>query len=209
MEVATRKSQPLIHTAPPAEPVERKLTIEKFADGPFTCLKFVGTIDESFDGKKIGKTVEAEWLVLDLGGVKKISSFGIRQWVDFIATIGPRLAGIYFVECAPKVVDQFNMVANFGGAGHLVSFYAPYRCDYCSLIHFSMAPYSVRRLSTWSRYSDAKFAFVAVRRSPPEPFTHSTRVASPVSGSFTVILEDVLPPPVFVMRASAPRMFER
>ena len=23
------------------------------------------------------------------------------------------------------------MVANFGGTGHLVSFYAPYRCDYC------------------------------------------------------------------------------
>ena len=88
MEVATRKSQPLIPTAPPAEPVERKLTIEKFADGPFTCLKFVGTIDESFDGKKIGKTIEADWLVLDLGGVKKISSFGIREWVDFISNVG-------------------------------------------------------------------------------------------------------------------------
>src|SRR4051812_35964721 len=69
--------------------------------------------------------------------------------------------------------------------------------------------YTVRRFSTWSRYSDAKFALVAVRRSPPEPFTHSTRVVSPVSGSLTEILADVLPPPVFVMRASAPRMFDR
>ena len=41
------------------------------------------------------------------------------------------MQSLWFVECAPKVVDQFNMVANFGGTGHLVSFYAPYRCDYC------------------------------------------------------------------------------
>jgi hypothetical protein len=48
-----------------------------------------------------------------------------------------------------------------------------------------------------------------VRRSPPEPFTQSTRVVAPVRGSFTSSLDDVLPPPVFVMRASAPRMLER
>ena len=30
-----------------------------------------------------------------------------------------------------EVVDQFNMVANFGGAGYIVSFYAPYRCETC------------------------------------------------------------------------------
>ena len=45
--------------------------------------------------------------------------------------------------------------------------------------------------------------------SPPEPFTHSTSTVSPVSGSLTVILDDVLPPPVFVIRASAPRMLDR
>ncbi|HEX5062029.1 MAG TPA: hypothetical protein VFV99_21820, partial [Kofleriaceae bacterium] len=33
--------------------------------------------------------------------------------------------------CAPKVVDQLNMVANFAGGGRVFSFYAPFRCDYC------------------------------------------------------------------------------
>ena len=51
--------------------------------------------------------------------------------VDFIGAMAPRLGGIYYVECSPKVVDQFNMVANFGGSGFIVSFYAPYRCDTC------------------------------------------------------------------------------
>ena len=130
MEVATRKSQPIIAAGqPPA--VERKLTIEKFADGPITCLKFVGTIDETFDGKKIAKTVECETLVLDLGGVKKISSFGIREWVDFMTTASKQWKQLILIECASKVVDQLNMVANFAGGGRVFSFYAPFRCDYC------------------------------------------------------------------------------
>ncbi|HSD86316.1 MAG TPA: hypothetical protein VLB44_02335, partial [Kofleriaceae bacterium] len=77
--VAPRKSQPLIQPKMDAAgsdaPAAPKLTIEKFADGGIACLKFNGTIDESFEGKKIGRSIQADQLVLDLGGVKKISSF--------------------------------------------------------------------------------------------------------------------------------------
>src|SRR6187551_1841838 len=62
-----------------------KLQIEKFADGNISCLKFNGMIDESFEGKKIAQSIKCDTLVLDLGGVKKISSFGIREWVDFMS----------------------------------------------------------------------------------------------------------------------------
>ncbi|MEP6859552.1 MAG: hypothetical protein ABJE66_02970 [Deltaproteobacteria bacterium] len=129
MEAAPRSSQNRI-SQPPVAP-ESKLTIEKFADGPIACLKFVGMIDESFDGKKIAKTVQCEWLILDLGGVKKISSFGIREWVDFMASASKQAKSIVLIEAAPKVVDQLNMVANFAGSGRVYSFYAPFRCDYC------------------------------------------------------------------------------
>jgi anti-anti-sigma regulatory factor len=108
-----------------------KLQIEKFADGGIACLKFNGTIDESFEGKKIARSIQAETLVLDLGGVKKISSFGIREWVDFVTTAVKQVKHMVLIECAPKVVDQLNMVANFHGGGRVFSFYAPFRCDYC------------------------------------------------------------------------------
>ncbi len=110
---------------------EPKLKIDKFADGPVTCLKFIGTIDEQFDGKKIAATLKGGTLVLDLAEISKISSFGIREWVDFITNVGKVVDSIYLIECAPKVVDQLNMVANFAGKGRVFSFYAPYRCDYC------------------------------------------------------------------------------
>jgi anti-anti-sigma regulatory factor len=120
---------------PPATGAEPKLSIEKFADGPITLLKFSGTIDEAFDGKKLANSVDSEALVLDLGGVKKISSFGIREWVDFITAVGVRAKQIVLIECSPKVVDQLNMVANFAGSGRVFSFYAPFRCDYCDSEH--------------------------------------------------------------------------
>jgi anti-anti-sigma regulatory factor len=108
-----------------------KLVIEKFADGGVACIKFVGTIDESFEGKKLGATAAADTLVLDLGGVKKISSFGIREWVDFVTTAARHARQLVLIECTPKVIDQLNMVANFAGGGRVFSFYAPFRCDYC------------------------------------------------------------------------------
>jgi anti-anti-sigma regulatory factor len=113
--------------------LEPKLHIDKIADGAVTCLKLSGTIDESFEGKRLGTTVRAGTLVLDLADVRKISSFGIREWVDFVGTVGERVTALYFVECAPKIVDQLNMVMNFAGKGHVLSFYAPYRCDYCDV----------------------------------------------------------------------------
>jgi len=110
---------------------QAKLRIEKFSDGGITCLKLAGTIDEQFEGKKIGAGVKGGTLILELAEIDRISSFGIREWVDFVTAVSAKVESLWFVECAPKVVDQFNMVANFGGTGHLVSFYAPYRCDYC------------------------------------------------------------------------------
>lgn len=108
-----------------------RLAIERFTDGRLTCLKLAGTIDESFDGKRLAATVDAATLVLDLGEIRKISSFGIREWVDFIGAVAARGRAIYLVECAPKVVDQLNMVGNFASPGRVYSFYLPYHCDYC------------------------------------------------------------------------------
>jgi hypothetical protein len=112
-------------------PPPPKLAIDKFADGGIVCLRLSGTIDESFEGKKLAETVKAPTLVLDLGDIRKVSSFGIREWVDFINGVGKHSERIVLVECAPKIVDQLNMVANFAGNGRVYSFYAPYHCDYC------------------------------------------------------------------------------
>lgn len=110
------------------------LSIDKFIEGSITCLRFQGTIDESFDGKRLASTVKASTLILDMGQVRKISSFGIREWSDFVKACERSVDSIIAIECTPKVVDQLNMVSQFlGSKGMVFSFYAPYRCDYCDV----------------------------------------------------------------------------
>lgn len=114
-----------------ADGAPSKLTIDTFTEGPITCLRLSGIIDENFDGKRLAATVKGRTVVLHLGEIRRISSFGIREWIDFINGVARNTADIIFVACAPKVIDQLNMVANFIGPGRVFSLYAPYRCDFC------------------------------------------------------------------------------
>jgi eukaryotic-like serine/threonine-protein kinase len=109
---------------------EAKLQIHKSNQGEITFLRFVGNIDENFDGAGLAKGLGGQ-LIVSLAEVRRITSFGIRNWVEFISKAGEACAAVYLVECAPRIVDQLNMVANFAGRGVVVSFYAPFRCDHC------------------------------------------------------------------------------
>jgi len=80
----------------------------------------------------------------------------------------------------------------------------------CVLIPFGVrAAYTDFSCSSFASDSDEKNSRPAVRRSPPEPLTHRTCSDLPVSASFSTILLEVLPPPVFVTRWSSPSLFER
>jgi hypothetical protein len=99
-----------------------------------TVLQFAGTIDESFDANGISTGLR-DHLVIALADVGRITSFGIRNWLEFIGRASASCSSIWFVECAPRIIDQFNMVANFGGRGTIVSFFAAQRCLYCGAEH--------------------------------------------------------------------------
>ena len=118
----------------PAAGASGNLSIDSFIEGSITCLRFQGTIDESFDGRRLAAGLKATTLILDMGAVRKISSFGIREWTDFIKTCERSVDTLIAIECTPKVVDQLNMVSQFlGTKGRVFSLYAPYRCDYCDI----------------------------------------------------------------------------
>ena len=71
----------------------------------------------------------------------------------------------------------------------------------CDLIPRSArAAYTDFSCSSVAMESDEKNSRPAVRKSPPEPFTHSTRSNLPVSASRSSTLLDVFPPPVLVTR---------
>lgn len=110
------------------------LSIARLVEGQVTCLRFAGVINESFSGRQLASGIKAQTLVLEFSEVKRISSFGLREWSNFIEAVERSVQRIIAIGLPPKVVDQLNMVSRFlGNKGDVFSLYAPYRCDYCDL----------------------------------------------------------------------------
>lgn len=125
MQAATRSSQAS----------ERNLEMEKFSDASVTCIKLKGAFDEQFDAKRLAAPIKCQTLVLDLSGVVRVSSFGIREWMSFLRLAEKAASEVFLIGCSPKVVNQFNMVADFlGQKSRVFSLYAPYRCDTCETV---------------------------------------------------------------------------
>ena len=87
-----------------------------------------GTVDEHF---RTGAPLEdlPAHVLLDLEGVRRITSFGIREWMKLLEGFDVRYHG--FVHCRPAIVTQFNLVYNFGVGGEILSLYLPYYCEEC------------------------------------------------------------------------------
>lgn len=91
-------------------------------------LELSGVIDERFEPSQLGPNVRGT-VVIDLDGVSRITSFGVREWIRAIR--GLDLEYLAFVRARPGMVSQFNMIAGFGGPGELISLYAPFICSGC------------------------------------------------------------------------------
>jgi len=62
---------------------ESRLDVRKIVEDKIIALQFNGTIDESFNAKQIAEGIK-DVLIVDLSGVRRISSFGIREWLEFL-----------------------------------------------------------------------------------------------------------------------------
>ncbi len=118
-----------------------------------SCLvRIEGTIDESTDAQALAPP-GAAIVLYDLDGVKRITSYGVLQWVKGLKELKAQYYG--FLRCRPCIVRQFNMVAGFGKRGEILSIYLPYFCDSCDVEFDSLL--------------DLRTAFsVAQSASPPE-----------------------------------------
>ncbi|MBA3394368.1 MAG: serine/threonine protein kinase [Deltaproteobacteria bacterium] len=91
-----------------------------------TLLTLVGTIDADFDRKVLAASGV---VMLDLSGVTRITSYGVREWMRMLSHSAATYLG--FIGCRPPLVAQFNMVAGFACQGEILSLYLPYLCESC------------------------------------------------------------------------------
>ena len=77
---------------------------------------------------RLADAVPAEGpVVLDVAGIRRINSLGVRAWVDFMKLLRDRK--VMFRRCSPSFVDQLNTVIDFRGGAGVESFLAPYVCE--------------------------------------------------------------------------------
>ncbi len=99
-------------------------------DGDATLLRLAGSIDETFTGfDTLPSSTTA--VVLELSGLTRITSYGVRQWIRGRDQLSTAAKQVYYLNCPPVFIDQLNMVLNFGGRGQVITAAAPFSCSKC------------------------------------------------------------------------------
>jgi hypothetical protein len=107
------------------------ITFDVRKEGTILVVRLAGRMTETFKGAALAKQLEGD-VLLDLGDVERVTSFGVREWLQLLQEAEPRMRKLYLGRCAEPIVNQMSMIRRFSGDGQIVSFYAPYACEACS-----------------------------------------------------------------------------
>jgi hypothetical protein len=89
-----------------------------------------GSVAASIDNSLQGSLGIRTRLRLELSGISRINSCGVREWVNFMRSLPPECE-VELDRCPPSVVAQLNMISNFAGSARILSVQAPYVCEAC------------------------------------------------------------------------------
>jgi anti-anti-sigma regulatory factor len=90
-------------------------------------VTIVGKIDEKFDGLPHVDTVGK--VVVHLGGVRSISSLGVRAFESFVAQL--RDHEVELIHVSPAIASQIAMIPNLCQQAKVISAKLPFTCPGC------------------------------------------------------------------------------
>jgi anti-anti-sigma regulatory factor len=89
----------------------------------------VGKIDETLDAAPLLREQGVASVVLDLSGIRSISSLGVRAFENFVAAFAGRK--VVLTELSPAVASQLAMIPNLVGGADVESTRLPFVCPSC------------------------------------------------------------------------------
>jgi anti-anti-sigma regulatory factor len=92
-------------------------------------VEMLGDFDETADLRELASVLRGR-IAIDLGGVRRFSSAGVREWIHFVRSL-PQGTDLSLVGCSTASVTQLNLIDNFRGPARVESFWAPYSCTAC------------------------------------------------------------------------------
>ncbi len=108
--------------------MSNRVVTEVRPEAGITRVTIAGTIDEDSDLAPLARLKGP--VEIDLSGVRRLNSVGIREWMDAMRALASR-SKVTFVRCSRAIVEQLNMIHGFLGHCTVVSFFAPMRCEPC------------------------------------------------------------------------------
>src|SRR5262245_23016738 len=107
-----------------------RLQVDLQPNGAGTRLVLTGYMDEHTQLFELVASLVFP-VEVDLGGVRRINSVGVRNWIEFIEHACARgLVSLW--RCPEVLVHQFSMVSQTLGSAVVRSVLAPYRCVSCA-----------------------------------------------------------------------------
>ena len=89
-----------------------------------------GRINESFDGGAVGRAIaESKVVVLDLAGVERVTSYGVREWLTMLGFC--KDTELWLARCSEPLVAQLSTIKGFAGHARVASLLLSFRCDQC------------------------------------------------------------------------------
>ena len=70
-------------------------------------------------------------VVIDLGGVTHINSYGVREWIRFLQALELKKVGVELRRCSVPMVRQMTMLPAAAAGARLRSLMLPYYCETC------------------------------------------------------------------------------
>jgi len=114
--------------------IEPQFQARKESRGNIPVLHLSGVINERTELNGLFDGIEGDTLIINLKGVTRINSCGVRDWVNAAKPLAAKFT-VTYEECSRAIVEQLNMIVNFLNSGKIVSFFAPYYCDSCDEEH--------------------------------------------------------------------------
>ena len=99
------------------------------AEPGYTVVELSGELNETADLASLSQRLHGP-VALHMGGVRRINSGGVREWVQFMRNLSTE-SSITLTHCTPVIVAQLNVISVFCGKARVLSFYAPYACSRC------------------------------------------------------------------------------
>src|SRR4051794_27025042 len=106
------------------------LDLEIQHSGETALVKLSGEVTEKSDFTPL-LADPSKSLVLNLEGITRINSYGVREWVKLMDALEQKGKELVLERCSVAVVAQLNMISNFAGNGQVKSALGPYYCGGC------------------------------------------------------------------------------